>query len=126
MAFQRTRRQEERMKKVLAIATLMSVSAVGFAADQSSFGLEVSLRPSQAGFYVCEGLVKNLESGEVISAPRITVKAGTSATAKTTSGDLVSVLKVSVEPAASMGKAELTVSRAGKVVASQKTGLQLR
>ena len=70
--------------------------------------------------------MKDLESGEVISAPRITVKAGTPATAKTTSGDLVSVLKVSVEPANSMGTAELTVSRAGKVVASQKTALQLR
>lgn len=114
------------MRRLIAVAGLLMVSTLGYAADPSSFGLEVTLKPGQAGSYVCEGRVKNLESGEVISAPRITMKAGAPATAKTTSGDLVSILKVSVEPEASMGTAELIVSRAGKVVASQKTALQLR
>jgi hypothetical protein len=52
--------------------------------------------------------------------------AGSPGTTKTTSGDLIAELQVSVDPKASKATAELKVSRAGKVVAVQKTSVAIR
>lgn len=115
------------MKQGLAICLLAIMPSLGVASDRGNFSLEVSLVPgSRTGLYICEAQVKDLDSGEVIAAPRIVGKAGAPATASTRSGDLLTVLKVSVDSATSMGTAELTVSRGGKVVASQKSHLRLK
>jgi hypothetical protein len=115
------------MKRLALLILLVLAPAYGMASDARVFALEIDMAPGpQAGTYTCEAEVKNLESGETLSAPRITFGAGAPATAKSTSGDFVSVLKVSVDSESNVGTAELTVSRLGKVVASQRTSLRLR
>jgi hypothetical protein len=115
------------MRRVVAVAILVLIPTVVKASDAGLFGLDVRMAPgAQAGTYMCEAEVKNLESGAILSAPRLTFTAGAPASAKTTSGDLVSVLKVSVDQESGVGTAELSVSKAGKLVATQKSSLRLK
>lgn len=97
------------------------------AAGGSSYSLDIDLTPSaRAGAYVCTAVVKDLETGKVVVAPRIALLADTPAAITSTDGDLEAEFRVSVDSKASRAIAQLKVSRAGKVVAFQKTSVAIR
>ena len=103
------------------------LSTFAFGANGSSYSLDLNLSPAgQSGSYLCKAEIKDLDTGKVVSAPAITLMAGTPAATKTTSGDLLAELKVAVDSQGSKATAELKVSRAGKVVAAQTTSISIR
>ncbi len=115
------------MKLILiGLACLLS-GALALAADGSSYSLDLDIAPTnQSGGYLCKAEIKDLDTGKVLSAPSITLLAGSPATTRTTDGDLVAELRVSVDSKGSRATAELKVSRAGRAVAAQKTTVSIR
>jgi hypothetical protein len=115
------------MKRLQVGLACLLLSAFAFGADGSSYSLDLNLSPANlSGSYLCKAEIKDLDTGKVVSAPSITLVAGTPAATKTSSGDQLVELKVSVDPKGSRATAELKVSRAGKVVAAQTTSLTIR
>jgi hypothetical protein len=106
---------------VLALCTAGSLWA-----EPAKYGLEVSVRPQGASEFVCEAQVKDLATGEVVSAPRIVFAGDKQARTKSTSGDLLSEIAVSVDLEASRATVDLKVSQKGMTVATQKVAVQLR
>ena len=115
------------MKRFLTSAACLLASTLALAADGASYSLDLDLTPtSQTGAYLCKAEIKDLDTGKVLSAPSIALLADSPATVKSTDGDLVAELKVSIDSKASRATADLKVSRGGKVVAAQKTSVAVR
>ena len=115
------------MKRLQIGLACLFLSALALGADGSSYSLDLNLSPAgQSGSYLCKAEIKDLDTGKVVSAPAITLVAGTPAVTKTTAGDLLAELKIAVDPKGSRATAELKVSRAGKIVVAQTASLALR
>jgi 23S rRNA U2552 (ribose-2'-O)-methylase RlmE/FtsJ len=114
--------------KVLTIIASLLVSSLVLAADPPLYSLSVDVKPMNAaeGVYVCAARITDLTTGNTLSEPTVTLRAGEPANMTTTDGDLKSNLTLSVDQASSTATAELTVTRAGKVVAAQKSSIRLR
>lgn len=111
------------MKKLWLVAVGFGFAAA-LSGESGRYGLEVSVRPEGA-VYVCEAQVKDLDSGEVVSAPRV-VFAGESVRTTTTSGDLLSEIGVSLDAQGSKATVDLAVSCSGMRVAAQRVTVQLQ
>jgi hypothetical protein len=115
------------MRRTLIGLALFVYAALASAAEGSSYSLDVDLSPAgKPGAYQCKVVVKDLDTGKVLSAPTIGLSADNPASTRTTDGDLVAELKVSVDSKASRATAELKVSRGGRPVAAQKTSIAIR
>jgi len=71
-------------------------------------------------------VIKDLDTGKVLSAPSITLLADSPTSTKTTAGDLTAEFRVSVDSKTSRATADLKVTRLGKVVAAQKSSVAIR
>lgn len=115
------------MGRYLIGFALLFCSVFALAAGGASYSLDIDLTPTtQAGSYLCKAVVKDLETGKVVAAPKIELLVDTPSAITSTDGDLVAEFSVSVDSKASRANAELKVSRAGKVVASQRTSVAIR
>lgn len=115
------------MKRISIALGLVLLAAVSRAAEPANYSLDVSFTPvDKAGEYLCEATITNLDTGKVLSAPQIRTLADVPATVKTSEGDLSAELVVGIDSKTSTASAALKMSRAGKVVASQKTSIRIR
>ena len=115
------------MKNLRIALTSLLLAGTALAADPTSYSLDLDVSPTgSSGAYVCKATIAELDSGKVLSAPAIGLIADSPATATTTDGDLVSELTVSVNSKESRATAQLKVSKAGKLVALQKTSVAVR
>jgi hypothetical protein len=90
------------MKEFRIGLALLFLSSLTLRADGSSYSLDLNLSPTgQSGSYICRAEIKDLDTGKVLSAPSVSLMAGSPGTTKTTSGDLIAELQVSVDPKAS-------------------------
>jgi hypothetical protein len=114
--------------KRLSIALgLILLAAVSRAAEPANYSLEVNFKATgQTGEYLCEATITNLDTGAVFSAPQIRTLVDVPATVKTSDGDLAAELVVAVNSKTSTASAALKMSRAGKIVASQKTSIRIQ
>lgn len=115
------------MKRLGVTLGLILFAAVSRAAEPANYSLEVNFKPmGQAGEYLCEATITNLDTGAVFSAPRIRTQADVPATLKSSDGDLAAELVVAVNSKTATARAALKMFRAGKVVASQKTSIRMQ
>lgn len=91
------------------------------------FGLDVAVSPGEVpGTFICSVEIADLQTAEVLSAPRITVRAGeegvvrSGVSAGETSYDLALTLLVSPGSA----RYHFTASQAGKLISSQKASFK--
>ena len=109
------------------LAVLLLVARVAAASDASAYSLDVDVSSTgQPGVYMFRAILTDLDSGNIVFAPSIQLKAGTPATASGQDGALVSEFLVSVDPKSSRVTTEVKVTRAGKLVAAQKSSVALR
>ena len=112
------------MKRTILVLAALLLAAVGAASDSSTYSLEVDVSPTtQPDSYMCRAILTDLTTGSVVFAPSIQLKAGSPATASGADGDLVSEFQVSVDSESGRVTSEVRVSRAGKLIASQKTSV---
>ena len=116
------------MRRALTAVALFLCGSLVLAGTGASYSLDIDIAPDgEAGSYTCKAVVADLETGiKVLSAPFVRFTTASPARMKTTDGDLVSELNVSVDSKTSRATAELKVSRAGKVVAAQKLSVAVR
>lgn len=115
------------MRRVFPALALFLLAAVSAASESNAYSLDVDVTPTpQPGVYMCKATVTDLASGEVIFAPAIQLKAGSPAAASAADGDLSAEFTVSVDSAASRVRAQVSVTRAGKLVAAQKSSVTVR
>ena len=115
------------MKRLGIALALILVAAMSRAAEAANYSLEVNFKVmGRPGDYLCEAKITNLDTGAVFSAPQIRALADVPATVTTSDGDLAAELVVTVDSKTSTASAALKMSRAGKVVASQKTSIRMQ
>ena len=115
------------MRRVLAAVLVFLCGSLVVAAAGASYSLDIDIAPAgQSGSYTCKATVTDLEAGKVISAPFVTLSTANPASTKSSDGDLVSELTVSVDSKTSRATAELKVTKAGKVVGVQKMSVAVR
>jgi len=109
---------------LLGMACLLSACLA--LADGSSYSLDIDVAPAtDANGFVCKAVVKDIETGKILTAPNIRFLADSPASITTTEGELSAEFRVSFDSKAARATAELKVSRAGKVVAAQKTSVAI-
>ena len=112
------------MKRTVLALTTFLLAVVAVAGDSGTYSLDVDVSPTtQADSYMCRAILTDLTTGSVVFAPSIQLKAGSPATASGADGDLVSEFQVSVDSESGRVTSEVRVSRAGKLIASQKTSV---
>ena len=110
-------------RAVLALAALL-LAVVAVAGDSGTYSLDVDVSPTiQPDSYVCRAMVTDLATGSVIFAPSIQLKVGSSARASGEDGELVSEFQVLVDSKSSRVTSEVRVTRAGKLIAAQKSSV---
>jgi hypothetical protein len=112
-------------KRLVCIFVLFLTAALSGAVEL--FSLDVDIKPAgPAGSYVCLASVSDLATGEKLFSPRISFKAGSQSRAKSGSGNPSFELTVNVDPDSATATALLKVTRDGRLVASQRTSVQIR
>ncbi len=115
------------MRRVALILAFLLLAAVAGASDSTAYSLAVDVSPTtQPGFYMCRVTVTDLANGSVVFAPSIQLQTGSPARASSGDGDLVSEFQVSVDSESSRVTTEVTVTRAGRMVAAQKISVTVR
>jgi len=115
-------------------STSARTSEVG-AMPSGTFGVAIDVTPvnGEGGVYLCNGVVTDLATSKVLSRPSIKFKAGEVGTVR--SGIMVGAgatdvheLKITIEVGSDARTARYTadITRAGKVVSSQKVTIRLR
>lgn len=112
------------MRRIVVFLAALLVTTVAWAVDSTSYSLDVDVSPThQPSNYLCKAIITDLSNGTVIFAPSIQLRAGAPANASIVEGDLLTAFKVSVDPESSRVTAEVTVTRAGKVISAQKSSV---
>lgn len=110
-------------------AFLLFASARLLQAAGASYSMDVNLAPmrdvAEKNAYVYTATVTDLETGEPLSSPTLTLLADGPAEITTEGEDVTVKFKVVIESAQSRATSEITVLREGKVVASQKTSMAI-
>ena len=115
------------MKRTVLALTAFLLAAVAVAGDSGTYSLDVDVSPTtQADSYMCRAILTDLATGNVIFAPSIQLKLGSSARASSGDGDLVSEFQVLVDSDSSRVTSRVRVTRAGKLIAAQKSSIAVR
>jgi len=113
--------------------TVRTVEVAPYPSGAFAVTIEVAPVDDQDGVYTCTGEISDLESGEVVSQPTITFNAGQPASMQ--SGVMASdgrsslhqvKITVSVDGEGRTASYSAEITRAGKVVSSQKASIRLR
>jgi len=114
------------MRRALIVLATSFLSTVALGSEPVySFDLDVS-PTDETGFYMCRATVTNLETGELVFGPAIQLSADSPANARSADGDCMSELSVFVDSKTSRVTAEVRITRAGTVVAAQRTSVAIR
>jgi hypothetical protein len=115
------------MRHIVSTLAFFLLVSAAIASEPNAYSLDVDVTPTQqTGVYMCKATVTDLASGDVIFAPAIQLKADSPAAASGADGDLSAEFTVSVDSAASRVTAQVRVTRAGKVIAAQKSSVAVR
>jgi hypothetical protein len=118
-------------KRSLATLFLFASSALVQAAGGSSYSMDVDLtKGDRPDAYLCKAVISDLETGEVLAAPMISFTADSPATVSSEpfplkDGDRRIEFTIAVDAKRSSATAELKVTRAGEVLAAQKTTMAM-
>lgn len=119
------------MQRILAMLCLSSLATLALA-EGSFYSMEVNVEPygsGQPNAYVCKAVIIDLNTGSPVMMPTLSFLSdtkGPAGTLSTKDGDTEFAFSIGVDSKTSKTTAELKVTRAGKLVAEQKTSIAVR
>ncbi len=118
------------MKQVVAGLFLFSLAALALA--EGSYAMDVDVRPDGSGranAFLCDLTVTDLDTNTPVMMPKLAFLSdanGPDILTTTTDDGRTFAFSISVDSKTSKAVAELKVTRAGKVIAEQKTSMAIR
>jgi hypothetical protein len=115
------------MRRFVFALLVLLLATPAHAAESAGYSMDVDVSStSRPDEYICSVTVTNLEDGSLVFAPRVQLRSGEPVTAQSRDGDVLSELRVSVVAATARVTTEVKITRAGKVVAIQRSSVVAR
>jgi hypothetical protein len=117
------------VKRLLQIAAgvILATSMTVDAATSIHLDFDVRMQPDtkKPDTFICTTIVKDLDTDQVLSAPRLVFLAGKESRASATVGDLHIIIVAFADRSSPKATLQVQAKRSGEVIASQKMTLSL-